>query len=60
MKSFIIEFIKHPKRVIATFRALANLLETVGDIYEDQKLSAAERGQLMKAMWNVIKVARGT
>ena len=40
-------------------RALAMLLMEVGDATEDGKLSAEERGKIMKAMWNVIHVYQG-
>ena len=35
-------------------RAVATLLMEVGDAVDDGKLTAEERGKIMKAMWNVI------
>jgi hypothetical protein len=40
-------------------RAVAALLVEVGDAVDDGKLTAEERGRVMKAMWRVIHVYQG-
>ena len=40
-------------------RAVAALLVEVGEAVDDGKLTAEERGRVMKAMWRVIHVYQG-
>jgi hypothetical protein len=40
-------------------RAVTALLVEVGDAVDDGKLTAEERGRIMKAMWQVIHVYQG-
>ena len=47
------------KRASDLLVALANLIETVGDAYEDEKLDKVELGRVMGSLWALVRVARG-
>ena len=40
-------------------RAVAALLREVGDAVDDGKLTAEERGRVMSAFWNLVRVYQG-
>ena len=40
-------------------KSVLELLEEVGDAYEDGKLAKEEKKRVMKAMWNVVRVYHG-
>lgn len=43
-----------------TIIAAAQLLSEIGSAYEDASLSDAERSRVMKALWHLVRVYRGT